>query len=147
MGKRSDVRLGKDNERRLAKKYGWRKVGQFGDAVDLLGADVKVQSKATRHPITTYLDGLRDIGHLDIAPAYVTGPIEKMAPLYPDRIPVLVRSFVRRARPTRDFIYLAARHWYALHGGDESRGWVVMTGEYWLDIHGREGLNPPDRMV
>ena len=153
MSKRSDVRLGKDNERRLAKRYGWRKVGQFGDAVDLLGADIKVQSKATRHHIPVWLDALGTtdppMDRLDILPAYASGPLDKMAPLYPERIPVLVRSFIHRGRPTRDFIYIAARHWYALHGygNPDDSGYIVMTGECWLETHGREGLNPPDRMV
>ena len=160
MSKRSDVRLGKDNERRLAKWYGWRKVGQFSDAVDLLGADIKVQSKATRHHIPAALAdmtyGPGAVYRMDIAPVYVTEPLGKMAGLYPDRIPVLVRSFIHRGRPTRDFVYLSARHWYALHGTfdevneglcETAKGYVVMTGVQWLDIHGRETLNPPDRMA
>jgi hypothetical protein len=127
-------------------------VGQLGDAVDLLGADVKVQAKHTKRRAPAALErAVAGAGwaSLDILPAYVSGPLERMDGLYPDRIPVVVWSYGGH-RPTRDFFYVRARQMYALHGWPEGYtlpGWLVMTGEYWLENHGREGYNPPDRMV
>ena len=43
---RSSVRMGKDNERRLERVYGPTKVGERGDAIDLIGHFWKWQSKA-----------------------------------------------------------------------------------------------------
>jgi len=135
---RSSVRMGKDNERRLAKRYGWLKVGQLGDAVDLLGDHVKVQSKATRAAVPDFLASSHGIAHVDVLPGYVMGPLQAMDGLYPDRIGIVVRSFVHAGRSTTDYIYIRANDWLALHGGEPRIGFYVMGGGYWLDVHGRE---------
>lgn len=137
-GRLSD-RLGKDNERRIARVYGPRKVGQFGDAIDLLGHDWKWQAKATRADPVGWLDVIRAwSGRADI-PAEWSACFTAMAPLRRDLRPLLIRSYVRHGFRTRDWVIVSSSDWAELHGPATSwRPWVVMTGEHFLAINGRD---------
>lgn len=99
---RSSRRLGGDQERRIERVYGPTKIGERGDPVDHLGRLFKWQSKASRRA----------------APAWIKGPLERMAGLYGDRIPVLILSFVRPGVKPEDYIVISGRDWLALHGRD-----------------------------
>lgn len=140
---RSSVRLGKDVERRLAKRFGWRKVGHLGDAVDLLGHTVKVQSKATRGEPPAWLSAVDGIGTIFGAPGYVTEPMAKMDPLYPDKFPVLALSYVHAGRPTATWLVVRYEDLLATWG-EQWAPWaayapthVVMDADYWLDMAGQ----------
>lgn len=99
---RSAARLGKDQERGFEKEHGPRKIGEFGDPVDHIGAFGKYQVKSTRRPVSARLR------HLDRMDAY-----------YLDKVPVLVERFVRVGVRTETFVTLRLRDWQALHGRDE----------------------------
>lgn len=141
---RSSVRLGKDVERRLAKRFGWRKVGQFGDAVDLLGQTVKVQSKATRSTPPVWLAAVNGIAGIDGAPDYIEGPMAKMDPLYPGHFPVLALSYVQQGVPTTTYLVVRYEDFVEWWG----QTWLpplpvqpthlVMEGWYWLEMAGTE---------
>lgn len=135
---RSSVRLGKDQERRIERVYGPEKVGERGDAVDLIGRDFKWQSKATRGVVPRYLV------HLDrrdgIEPYWwARAPIESMAVLRPELSPLLIRSFVHVGMPVKDYVVVRSRDWSALHGYPVPASYLmVMTGAYFLAVHGRD---------
>lgn len=100
---KSSRRLGADQERRIERVYGPRKIGERGDPVDHIGTVCKYQSKASR----------------SAPPAWLSGPIKRMDGLYGDRLPVLVVSYVRPGVPVEDYIVMRGRDWLALHGRDE----------------------------
>jgi hypothetical protein len=100
---RSSRRLGADQERRIERVYGPRKIGERGDAVDHIGTIGKYQSKASRTK----------------PPAWLSEPLHKMDGLYGERVPVLVVSYVRPGVPVEDYIVIRGRDWLALHGRDE----------------------------
>jgi hypothetical protein len=100
---RSAARLGKDQERAFEKEHGPRKIGEFGDPVDHIGAFGKYQVKSTRRPVTARLR------HID-----------RMDAIYLDKVPILVERFVRRGVKTETFVTLRLRDWQALHGRDEA---------------------------
>lgn len=137
---RSSVRLGKDVERRLAKRFHWTKVGQLGDAVDLIGPHVKVQSKATRGNPPSYFPGYGIVPVEELI--WITEPLDKMGKLYPERMPVLAKSYVTQGVPTATWLVVPAKAWDALYGKRWSPPnplglpYYVMSGDYWLDIHG-----------
>jgi hypothetical protein len=150
---RSSDRLGKDQERRIERVYGPRKVGEFGDAVDHLGRDFKWQSKATRQPIPIWLADLAEHSRL---PVSITDPMRKMEPLGGTRRPLVIRSYVRHGVPTRDYIFVRFRDWWDLHGprpanvairvigpsdgalAERGETFVVMAGSTFLELHGRD---------
>jgi hypothetical protein len=138
---RSAVRLGKDVERRLAKRFGWTKIGQLGDAVDLLGKTVKVQSKSTRDAAPGYFPGY---GIKPLADAkWASEPIDKMDPLYPDLWPVLAKSFVSPGVPTATWLVVRAEDWDKHYGrwsppNPNRLPYYVMSGDYWLDVAGMD---------
>lgn len=136
---RSAVRLGKDVERRLARRFGWTKIGQLGDAVDLLGKTVKVQSKATRDEPPAYFPS-EGIVPVDAA-KWITEPMEKMGELYPTMMPVLAKSYVTQGKPTETWLVVYACDWESLYwewAPPNPRGlpFYLMTGQYWLDVAG-----------
>lgn len=139
---RSAVRLGKDTERRLAKRFGWTKVGQAGDAVDLLGKTVKVQSKSTRDHYPAYFPGYGIVPLREMD--WITEPIEKMAPLYPSLNPVLAKSYVTRGKPTETWLVVSAEWWDETYGPRWSppnplgHPYYLISGDYWLDVAGLE---------
>jgi len=100
---KSAARLGKDQERGFEREHGPRKIGEFGDPVDHIGAFGKYQVKSTRRPVSARLR------HLDRMDAY-----------YLDKVPVLVERFVHVGRRTETFVTLRLKDWEALHGRDEA---------------------------
>lgn len=140
---RSSVRLGKDQERRIERVYGPTKVGERGGAVDLIGRDFKWQSKATRGPVPKYLAKLDGWGAIE-AYAWILDPfwlmldVPKRADLYPELAPLLIRSFVHVGLPVRDYIIVRAEDWVVLHGERLAPMFAVMTGAYFLEVHGKD---------
>lgn len=135
---RSADRLGKDQERRIEKLYGPRKVGEHGDAIDLLGHDFAWQSKATRHPIPAWLRAV-DEPVLHAPSALVVSASEAMDPIRAHRMPLVIQAFVS-PRGTLDRIWVRALDWWRMHGGPEPvpTAWTVMSGAAFLTIHGRD---------
>lgn len=140
---RSADRLGKDQERRIEARYGPRKIGEFGDSIDLLGKVWKWQSKATRQPMSAWLRSVdRPIGH--VAPAIVTEAERAMRSLRPDLRSLVIQSFVRAGVPTADRIWVRCEDWRGEHGyscglhPDECWDWMVMDGSWFLDVNGED---------
>jgi hypothetical protein len=132
-------RLGHDQERRIERVYGPRKVGEFGDAIDLLGRDFMWQSKATRGEVPLWARIVTDI--MPIAPhRWITDPVKAMLALRQDKNPVLIRAWVSQGIPTIDRVIVYWGDWWRLH--DElvahPSQFVVMTGAHFLDVHGRD---------
>lgn len=134
---RSSGRLGKDQERRIERVYGPTKVGEFGDAIDLLGNWWKWQSKATRAPVPLWA---RIAAWAPIAAhRWITDPIDHMEALFRDLRPLLIRSWVRSGVPTVDLIIVRSTDWAELHGGPAAMSeYMAMTGGFFLDINGRD---------
>lgn len=130
-------RLGHDQERRIERVYGPRKVGEYGDAIDLIGRDFVWQSKATRHPIPAWAALVRDIENR-VPPLLVTQAARAMYPLRAHRSVLVIQSWVANGLPTRDLLWVYAADWRRLHGGAPFEGWVVMSGSYFLETHGRD---------
>lgn len=135
---RSAARLGKDQERRIERVYGPRKVGEFGDAIDLLGATFAWQSKATRSPMPAWLAAV-DAPVLHAPTVLVVDAAVAMAPIRGHRLPLVIQPFVSRTGTT-DRIWVRATDWWHLHGGPQppEPTWVVMSGAAFLDLHGRD---------
>ncbi len=136
---RSARRLGGDTERRLAARYGAKKVGQFGDPIDLLGRIFAWQAKATRDAMPGWLAAVdQPVWHTP-APAIVVQSVAAMEPILAGRIPLVVQSFVRQGVPTEDRIWVRATDWRDLHGWTgPTFGWVVMSGDAFLDLNGMD---------
>lgn len=100
---KSNRRLGADQERRIERVYGPRKVGEYGDPVDHLGRLGKWQSKS----------------HRTAPPKWLAGPLARMAGIRDDLVPLLILSYVRQGKPTEDFVIVRGCDWLALHGRDE----------------------------
>ncbi len=132
---------GNRRELYVQRTYGPRKTGQFQDAIDNLGRSWKWQSKTTslghwRHvPLwAATLDTWWPIK----SHRWITDPIEHMDPLYPDRYPLLIRSWTFPGG-SLDIIIVRSSDWAALHGppapGTE---YMAMTGRYFLNINGTD---------
>lgn len=134
-GKSAD-RLGKDQERRIEREYGPRKVGEYGDAIDLLGRDFAWQSKATRSAMPAWLAAV-DEPVLHESPVIVAASVTAMLPILGARYPLVIQSWVHHGVRTRDRIWVRAIDWCSLHGG-AWQGWLVMSGECFLRVHGRD---------
>jgi len=100
---KSAHRLGGDQERRAEKRYGWRKIGEYGDVDDLRGRLMKVQQKSTRAA----------------APLRWKRIFAALAGTNDGRVPALLLSYVRQGVPVEDFIVVRGEDWLALHGKDE----------------------------
>ena len=135
---RSSDRLGKDQERRIERVYGPRKVGEFGDAVDHLGRDFKWQSKATRSLPPKWLAAITVPTWYPIIPKSILGPMAHMTGIGGTRRPLVIRSFVRQGVATRDWLFLADTDWGAFHWVGFGVGYVVIPGADFLEIHGRD---------
>ena len=139
---RSAARLGKDSERRIERVYGPRKVGEYGDSVDHIGRDFVWQSKATRQAPPVWLAAIDRPTWRDYTPVIIHESMAAMEPLRAARYPLVIQTFVRRDGPkgeqTRDRIWVRGGEWAVLHGGDIRARWLVMSGECFLDIHGRD---------
>lgn len=135
---RSSDRLGKDQERRIERVYGPRKVGEYGDAVDHLGRDFKWQSKATRSLPPKWLDLIGMATHREQVPEYIYRAMGHMSDIGGVRYPLVIRSFVRRGVGTRDWIFVQSHDWLGLHGFGMPAGFIVMPGDIFLELHGRD---------
>ena len=135
---RSSDRLGKDQERRIERVYGPRKVGEYGDAVDHLGRDFKWQSKATRAAPPLWLECIGVATFRERLPEYLYKPMGKMAGIGGARLPLVIRSFVHVGTATRDWIFVPSHDWLGLHGFGMPAGFIVIPGDVFLDIHGRD---------
>jgi ribosomal protein L37E len=102
---KSSRRLGHDGERRSEKRYGWRKVGEFGGITDLEGTLAIVQQKTTR----------------TAAPKRWTGIFRQLEARAGGRIPLLLLSFVHQGIAADDYIVIRGQDWLALHGEDKPR--------------------------
>jgi hypothetical protein len=129
-------RLGHDQERRIERTYGPRKVGEFGDAIDLIGRDFAWQSKATRGPMPAWLAAVDTPTHHD-PPSVVRMAAAAMRPIMGARYPLVIMSWVSPGVRTRDRIWVLAPNWWMMHG-EGGLGWIVMSGEHFLETHGRD---------
>ena len=135
---RSSSRLGKDTERRIERVYGPRKVGEYGDAVDLVGRTWKWQCKATRAPLPRWVSKLDDWGAIE-AHRWITDPIDHMEPIRRDLRPLLIRSWIRPGVRPVDIIIVRVSDWAEEHGCPVPMGeYMAMTGAHFLDCHGRD---------
>ena len=140
---RSARRFGSDQERRIERVYGPRKVGEHGDAIDLIGRDFVWQSKATHDDPPAWLASV-DGPVIRVAPSLVVACARAMLPIADGRAPLVIQTFVRSDGPkyqrTRDWIWVRALDWMNLHGGlaTGDTDWVVMRGATFLAIHGRD---------
>ncbi len=133
---RSARRLGHDQERRIERAYGPRKVGEFGDAIDLMGATWKWQSKSTRRPVTAWLAAVdAPVPHRPSTTVLCAS--QAMLPLAPHLLPLVIVTHVER-KGTRDWIWVRAADWLDLHGGELEAVWLVMSGSWFLAVHGRD---------
>ncbi len=132
---KSARRLGSDQERRIERRYGPRKIGEYGDAVDHIGRDWKWQSKATRRDPPLWLAKIAQPTYLPKLPLSITRPLDGMAAIYLDHQPVVIRSYVRQGMPTRDWLFvgLADVEWF-----NGRRGYMVYPGSVWLDTFGKD---------
>lgn len=140
---RSARRFGIEQERRIERVYGPRKVGEFGDAIDLIGRDFSWQSKATHELPPAWMASL--VGPTLRAPtSLVKSCAEAMAPIANGKAPLVIQTFVRRDGPkderTRDWVWVRALDWMHLHGGlcPSEDAWYVMDGRTFLAVHGRD---------
>jgi len=133
---RSSDRLGKDNERRIQKVYGPRKIGQYGDPVDHVGRVFKWQSRASRTTPQLWLSRIDAPVSLPDPPEWVTVPLNAMSPYYVELAPLLVRSFVKVGVGTRDWVFLRGIDWVSWAGGTLVVGIVAMRGERFLEQFG-----------
>ena len=145
---KSSARLGKDQERRIERVYGPRKVGEYGDAVDHLGRDFKWQAKATRKAPPLWLAAIDAPTWRPIVPKSVLDPMAHMTGIGGTLRPLVIRSYVHQGVSTRDWIFVVGIDWFRLYGtasipgfggfvipgGDF--GYVVMPGSAFLDLHG-----------
>lgn len=99
----SSRRLGNDQERRAERRYGWEKVGEYGQATDLRGRMFKVQMKATRRA----------------APSLWRDVFAALEQTRDGRVPLLLLSFVHVGKPAEDFVVIRGTDWLDLHGRDE----------------------------
>ena len=141
---KSARRFGIEQERRIERVYGPRKVGEFGDAIDLIGRDFAWQSKATRAAPPAWLAAITT-PVLRLPTSLVVGCALAMMPITGTRHPLVIQSFVRRDGPkgtqTRDWIWVYGAHWWALHAADGDPApvsWLVMSGAHFLAVHGRD---------
>ena len=134
---RSSDRLGKDQERRIERVYGPRKVGEYGDAVDHLGATMKWQAKSTRSLPPAWTARVDGPVWVTALPTSILRPLVAMDALAAHLLPLVIRSYVRQGVPTRDWIFMRAKDWFVWHGGEQA-GYVVMSGQAFLAIHGRD---------
>jgi hypothetical protein len=142
---KSSRRLGNDQERRIERLYGPEKVGEYGDAIDLIGHDFVWQAKASRGAPPLWLSAVdARTGRLAI-PSGWEATFWAMEPIRRDRAPLLIRSYVRHGVPTRDWIVVRSSDWANLHGISSGLPWLVMTGQEFLSVNGSDGKREMDR--
>jgi hypothetical protein len=99
---KSNARLGKDQERRAERRYGWEKIGERGEKTDLRGTFAKVQQKASRRPV----------------PALIRDTFAGLDATKDGRVPLLLLSFIQPTG-TQDYIVIRGEDWLAVHGIDK----------------------------
>jgi hypothetical protein len=99
---KSNARLGKDQERRAERRYGWEKIGERGEKTDLRGRFAKVQQKASRRPV----------------PALIRDTFAGLDATKDGRVPLLLLSFIQPTG-TQDYIVIRGEDWLELHGTDK----------------------------
>lgn len=129
----SSRRLGGNQERRIERVYGPRKVGEFGDPVDHLGVTWKWQSKATRADPPAWLAAILEPTHRAKLPTYITDPMQRMNGIANHLRPVVIRSFVHQGKPVRDWMFISAVDY-----GDRRAGYYAIPGDSWLALYGRD---------
>lgn len=141
---KSSARLGKDQERRIERVYGPRKVGEYGDAVDHLGRDFKWQAKATRSLPPKWLARITAPTWRPMVPLSVLRPMAHMTGIGGTRRGLVIRSYVRHGVTTRDWLFMVAWDWWHLHGEPPEMempgGYVVIPGADFLEIHGQDSV-------
>lgn len=135
---KSSSRLGKDQERRIERVYGPRKVGEYGDAVDHLGRDFKWQAKSSRGNPPAWLAAITEPTSVASLPQSILAPMARMRSLGGTRSELLIRCYVRQGVPVRDWLFVTAWDWGELHSWPTILGYVVIPGASFLDIHGRD---------
>jgi hypothetical protein len=144
---KSSRRLGADQERRIERVYGPRKVGEFGDAVDHLGRLWKWQSKATRAVPPLWLAKISEPTYFAELPAFVASAMSHMDGIAQHLAPLVIRSYVRNGGKaegrTRDWMFVKVADYRAeagLDGANEGAwsGYMVIPGAWWLDHFGRD---------
>ena len=114
---RSSARMGKDQERRAERRYGWEKVGELGGKADLVGRLAKVQQRSTRRR----------------APAMWREAFAGLDAIPDGRVPLLLLSFVRQGVPVEDYVVVRGSDWLELHGRDEPARPVTDVSTRFLD--------------
>jgi len=99
---KSNARLGKDQERRAERRYGWEKIGERGEKTDLRGTFAKVQMKASRRP----------------PPALIRDTFAGLDATKDGRVALLLLSYIQPTG-TQDFIVIRGEDWISLHGVDK----------------------------
>jgi hypothetical protein len=99
---KSNARLGKVQERRAERRYGWEKIGERGEKTDLRGRFAKVQQKASRRPV----------------PALIRDTFAGLDATKDGRVPLLLLSFIQPTG-TQDYIVIRGEDWLELHGLDK----------------------------
>ena len=119
-------------------RHGPRKVGEYGDAIDLIGRTWAWQSKATRAPLPRWVSKLDDWAAIE-AHRWITDPIDHMEPIRRDLRPLLIRSWIRPGVRPVDIIIVRVVDWAEEHGCPVPMGeYMAMTGAHFLDCHGRD---------
>jgi ribosomal protein L34E len=99
---KSNARLGKDQERRAERRYGWEKIGERGEKTDLRGTFAKVQMKASRRPV----------------PALIRDTFAGLDATKDGRVALLLLSYIQPSG-TSDYVVIRGEDWLQLHGRDE----------------------------
>lgn len=133
---------GNRRELYIERKYGPKKVGQFGAAVDNIGRDFKWQSKTTQAEPPMWVTRFADRGITSLLPRrWFTVPMVHMDGVRDDLYPLVIKSWTRQGRPSIDVIVVPVAAWWHLHGdpGIERGNWfLAMTGDHFLEVHGRD---------
>jgi hypothetical protein len=144
---KSSRRLGSDQERRIERVYGPRKVGEFGDAVDHIGRDFVWQSKASRSLPPQWLAAISKVTFRAELPKNITDPWRRMVPIAGSRAPLVIRSYVRQGVNTRDWLFIRHVDWALLRGLFPVHGYMVIPGSDFLAIHGTDAEAIPSQQV
>lgn len=139
------VKRGKRRELYVERKYGPTKVGQYNDAIDNVGSTFKWQSKTTTAEPPGWALSLGHAGLLAMrGRKWFTEPMEHMAGLRDDLAPLVIKSWTHQGKSSIDVIVVRVADWDAAHGLPFGPGawadidYLAMTGDYFLDVHGRD---------
>ena len=138
---RSAGRRGKRREKHVEHKYGPTKVGQFNGPIDNIGSTFKWQSKTTT---AMPPDWAADLAYSDIRAMtpklWFTDPMKHMAGNRDDLHPLVIKSWTWPGH-SLDVIVVRTEDWCVWHDGaplNPVLEYLAMTGDYFLDVHGRD---------